>query len=107
MNRTLLAVLPLALLIGCGTGPSDSDMNEAIAQSMQESYKQMESVVGNGPAERFKEPAPTVKKIGCQKDGESAFVCDVEVTTADRKVVSALRFVKSSDGWRITGRAQQ
>lgn len=105
MKRSILGVLPLSLLTACGPGPSESAMNKAMEQSMLDTSKQVESFSGEELAERFTEPTPALKKIGCKDDGENAFVCDVELTVADRKAIAPLRFVKTSDGWRISGRA--
>ncbi len=104
MKRSILAVLPFFLLTACGTGPSESAMNKAMEQSMLDTYKQVESFSGKELADRFKEPTPVLKKIGCKEDGDSAFLCDVEVSVDGRKGAVPIRFVKTSDGWRITGR---
>lgn len=103
MKNTLRpASIPLALLLGitlsgCGSEPSEQDIQAAITKEQQATPEIMEGLVPE---------ITSVKKIGCKADGSSAYVCDVELEAkqfgAVTKGVSPVRFVKTDNGWAMT-----
>lgn len=107
MNSTksnTLSGLKFALLIiggvalsGCSGEPSGSEISAAMdAQSKIDA-----PVLALTGVEIL-----SGKKIGCKEVGEKAYKCDVEVTMKVRGETKtspgSLRFVKTSDGWRVT-----
>lgn len=96
--KSLSAILvAAAVLAGCGSGsgPSESEMKNAL----QAAFKENDFVT-----------VLSVKKIGCKEDGSNAYRCDVEVDQnvkasnfgpGGRKTdTTNIRFVKASDGWK-------
>lgn len=107
MIKQLVGAAALLSLVGCGTGPSEGDIDAAIQKLVKEQNKQMDAIgamVGGAHSnmmDDMKAEAPKVKKVGCKEDGESAFRCDVEITKKQGTNVAPLRFVKGSDGWVV------
>lgn len=93
-------------MAACGGAPSDGDIKAAIEKQTQAEAKAMEQFAEKQAPAMFKDMMPeikSVKKIGCKEDGEKAYRCDVEIEVSQGKTtdksVTAMRFVKSSDGW--------
>lgn len=90
----LLAGLTLS---GCGGAPSESDIKSTMEADMKANTAMFEAMGVE---------LKGIKKIGCKDDGEKAYKCDVEIEMSGngttQKSVIPRRFVKSSDGWRVT-----
>lgn len=108
MIKKILAALAVVPLVACGSGPSESEIASAVKKSIEEQNKQIASVgsmfggATQGVANSMKMEVPEVKKLSCKQDGDSAYRCDVELTSKQGKNVVPARFVKGSDGWVIT-----
>lgn len=108
MIKHFLAVLAVLPLAGCSSGPSESEMNEAVRKKVDRNNKQLEAAVGGalGSANQdmlkfMKTVAPEVKKISCKEDGRNAYLCDIALGDGGHKTVVPARFVKASDGWEV------
>lgn len=99
MNRnksiSATAFITALALSGCGGEPSSSDIDKAARQ-----------LYSSLPIGGIK--VHEVKKIVCAAaQGAPGYTCDVEVDAASgltgrRKDVTRLRFVKASDGWKVS-----
>ncbi|MBY0241305.1 MAG: hypothetical protein K2X55_18520 [Burkholderiaceae bacterium] len=97
---TACGVLALGIaLTGCGSEPSESDIQAAITKEQAATPEIMKGMVPE---------VSGVKKVGCKADGEKAYICDVELEAKQfgktNKGVAQFRLVKGSDGWAITKR---
>lgn len=104
---TLLATVWLA---GCGGAPSESDMKAALERQTQAQVDGASRLFGHTGAGVMKDVLPEIlslKKIGCQADGEKAYRCDVELEVRQfgmtNKSPTNLRFVQGSEGWTVVG----
>ena len=112
MTRTGLlattAALTALLLTGCGGAPSEADMKSALERQTQAQVESAGKLFGNTGAGVMKDMLPEInslKKIGCQADGDKDYRCDVELEVTQfgitNKAPVNLRFVKASDGWSV------
>lgn len=99
--RISLMTTAALVLTACGGAPSEGDIQQALQKQTDQMLKTMGPLAKMSGAEdtRIRE----VEKLGCDKDGDNAYRCDVKVTVkvAGREITetSRGRFVKSSDGW--------
>jgi hypothetical protein len=95
--RLLSVLLTAMALSACSSEPSESEMGTAL-----EAQFKIDAPVMKLTGIEYK----SMKKIGCKEDGEKAFRCDVElkmgVAGADKMSPAKMRFVKTSEGWRVT-----
>lgn len=112
MTRTSLlaatAALTTLLLTGCGGAPSEAEMKAALERQTEAQVESAGKLFGNTGAGVMKDMLPEInslKKIGCQADGDKAYRCDVELEVTQfgitNKAPVNLRFVKASDGWSV------
>ncbi|WP_101048927.1 hypothetical protein [Macromonas nakdongensis] len=107
-SRLGLLAIATGVLAGCSGAPSEDDMRAALDRQMQAQVDGASHIFGGAGASLMKGMMPEVqslKKVGCQADGEKAYRCDVELQVqqlgvTNRSVVS-LRFVQASDGWTV------
>lgn len=101
----LMAALGVStVLAACGGAPSEGEMKEALQKQTDQMIKSM------GPLAKMSGVDTTeirsVEKIGCEKDGENAYRCDVKVVVKvqgkEMSETSRGRFVKTSDGWQAS-----
>lgn len=100
-----LAALTAFSLVGCSGAPSEGDISTTIKNQHERETADMRKMTGSYftmPVTELKD----VKKVGCKEDGEKAWRCDVEMKikqgTVEKISVTAMRFVKSSDGWVVS-----
>lgn len=100
---------------GSSGGPSESDLHKAIRSQMDAETRATAFALSGGNAvkgeafakelleqDKARLDAVNVKKLGCKEAQESTgYDCDVEISGPNGSVVSNLRFVKASDGWRV------
>ena len=99
---TPIAILAASLLVGCSGAPSSSELKEVVEREIKQELKMIPSYL------RVKWETPTlkdVKKVGCKADGESFYLCDVEVVlmkgAESKSQVVPMRFYKQSTGWQV------
>lgn len=101
----LMGIMGLSMaLVACGGAPSEGEIKDALQKQTDQMIKSM------GPLAKMSGIDTTevrsVEKIGCEKDGENAYRCDVKVVVkVQGKEVSETsrgRFVKTSDGWQAS-----
>jgi hypothetical protein len=105
--KTIVAIFFIsALLTACGGAPSESDMQTAIDKQMQVEMTAAKNFMGGAGASMAEKLMPkieSIKKIGCNDDGENAYRCDLELEVTQNgmtnKAPVKMRFVKGSDGW--------
>lgn len=107
MNRLRLHAILMASLLaaGCSSGPSESDITDAINKQNSASQAAASKVMGKS-ADAMKTQVLSVKKIGCKEDG-AAYLCDIEMhvkapIVGEQKSTTKARFVKGSNGWTIS-----
>lgn len=101
--RAASCLVGLALLVGCGSGPSESDIDRVVKASLAQERAAAERFAGTSGAGLF----PTVhavKKLGCKEASTSVYSCDVELDVTPpggtrTKSPTTLRFAKGSEGW--------
>lgn len=101
----VFAALVCTFLAACSGVPSEGDIQGAVKRQMQAEQAAM-AKFGGAALAKSKMPTVTgVKKIGCKKDGEKAYRCDVEATVVQggqtSKGAAVWRLVKLSDGWAV------
>lgn len=100
-TRFTLVTAAALVLTACGGAPSESDIQQALQKQTDQMLKTMGPLAKMSGADNTE--IREVEKLGCEKDGDNAYRCDVKVTVtvAGREVTetSRGRFVKSSDGW--------
>ncbi len=91
-NRGWAPLALLTLLTGCSSGPSESD----IRQALQKTYAQATAATG------VKMEIVSLKKLGCAESG-GGYMCDFELSLKGplgaQTATTKARFVKGSDGW--------
>ena len=103
LRTILVPVLGLAVMVlsGCSSGPSESDIENALKSS-----------VNNEPDhysadEKANIATLKVKKVDCKSDDVRGFICKIEQKTeksmADGKNVriQTVRMIKGSAGWTV------
>jgi hypothetical protein len=114
-QRPLLLALLLASALGlaaCNNEPSDADISEAVLRQVNAQSTTLEQWLGKEIGKEITRAARTfsgevkgARKIGCQPDGDQAFVCDVELEVEHlgtlRREPARYRFVKGSEGWMV------
>ena len=109
---TPIAVLAAALLAGCSSEPSSSDVKTLVereikpALEMQAMIMKNAAAFGGGKAGQGTPTLKDVNKLGCKPDGESAYRCDIELVVMTGAMIKSqvvpMRFVKASSGWQLT-----
>jgi len=89
-RAAFIAAAAVALL-GCGGGPNESDVREAM-------IKQAEATGVRMISSNYKEKIATAKLVGCAKADQGGYDCDV--SNAEGAVMNA-RFVKTDAGWAV------
>lgn len=93
MKESLIPIMAATVLAGCGSPPSEQDVQAAFQAQMEAA---VESVVGKqilGP-EEMKE-IKKIKVIGCAKADAGGYKCDLQTPFGAQN----RRFVKSDKGW--------
>lgn len=106
-----LAIVSVSVLTACAGEPSEGDIKDAFAHSMDQAAVAANatlSAIGGTPGSvDVTTTLHEVKKIGCKSaDGADGYVCDVEVDMTlplmgRQKQASSVRMVESDDGWRV------
>jgi major membrane immunogen (membrane-anchored lipoprotein) len=87
-----VAAVAASLLSGCGSsGPSESDINQAMARWGSE-------MGGAEGAKQMKEMYGGMKLVSCAKSDENGWRCDLTNPSMSG------RFVKSDSGWVFMGK---
>jgi len=100
-----MGVVVLSLgLAACGGAPSEGEMKDAMQREADQLIKAMgpfAQVAGMEAMQILK-----VEKVGCDKDGDKAYRCDMKVVAKvqGKEVTQTTRgrFVKTSDGWQAS-----
>jgi hypothetical protein len=88
-SLAIAALLPVVLLAGCSSPPSDEDLRAAA----REEIKKM-PFVGESALARISE----MKVLGCKKGELKSYQCDIVIPGGGVKNV---RMVKTDAGWAI------
>lgn len=107
--KTAFAIAASALLIGCSSGPSESDVRKALERSLESMNSELREALGNSArVEAFE--LTDFDLLGCEEAGES-YSCDVVMSmdtplmkVSDRS--TTLRVRKGGGGWRVIGGLQ-
>lgn len=108
-HRKIAASLALAftslVLAGCGSGPSEAEIEKIFKADLENTAKQMSAMGGAKMAKMLLPTLHGVKKLGCEKDGPG-YLCDLELDVEQdgqrTKGAAKQRFIKGSDGWVVT-----
>jgi len=97
-------VLAFGWMLGCSSGPSESDIRAAFEAQIDEAARAAEGFAGKGTADRFKVEIHSVEKLGCNASGDGAYLCDVKVDATAPLMgrtsqASTVRLRKTGDGW--------
>lgn len=97
---TPLAVL--LLLAGCTAGPSEQDIQQAVAGQ----YAALNGFMGNLTNGAAMAELHSVEKVGCEKARDNVYVCDVVIdSTAPlvgrSKTTQQLTMMRTRDGWQL------
>lgn len=97
-------VLALGWMLGCSSGPSESDIRSAFDAQIDEAARAAEGFAGKGAADLFKVEIHSVEKLGCNASGDGAYLCDVKVDSTAPVVgrtsqSSTVRLRQTGDGW--------
>jgi hypothetical protein len=109
---SILVTLVTALLSGCSSEPSSSDIKTLVDRDIKPALEMQAQLMGNAISAFSGNKAPSskttltdVRKLGCKSDGDHAYACDVELVmqTADgeKSRVLPLRLVKGGSGWLL------
>lgn len=103
LRRTAAGLVVLVALVGCGSGPSESDIERVVKASLAQERAAAERIAGRS-GDGFFPTVHGVKKRGCTEASSSVYTCDVELDVtppggARTKSPTTLRFAKGSDGW--------
>jgi hypothetical protein len=107
-SRIAIVISMCAGLSACGGEPSESDIRSAMETSLDQSITALAGAAGTpaGDEARKQSQIVGVSKVGCQKDGDSAYKCDVTVEAksmlGQQKNTTSARLVKTSDGWTVS-----
>lgn len=66
------------LLAGCGSGPSEGEIEKIFKAEAEQAAQQMKSLGAGAMAKSFVPTLHSVKKIGCEKNG-AGVLCDLEL----------------------------
>ena len=103
-TRIAFPAIVILALAACGGAPSESEIATAFKKQADRDAADMRKVTG-GMLSTVIPEIKDVKKIGCKEDGEKAWRCDVEIKVKqgqdERTVPTAMRVVKTSEGWLI------
>lgn len=106
MKNITVLVLIASALTACGGAPSESDIKTALTKAVDDQNKMAAQFGSAEMAKLMKVEYKSVKKIGCNADGDKAYKCDIEVEVktamGEQKTTGPMRFIKSSDGWVAT-----
>jgi len=98
----VLSPLLLLALTACGGEPSAGDIDKTVRAYMSASQMQLQAFSGTKSSLG---EVHDVKKLGCKKDTDVAWRCDVEIDITQlgnrAKGPASFRFVKASDGWAL------
>ncbi len=107
--RLFLSLSCACMLTACSSEPSDADIRRAVERQVGAQNASMEQLLGKGitqAARTFTGEVKGARKIGCQADGDQAYVCDVELEIEHlgtlAKEPARYRFVKGSEGWMVS-----
>lgn len=109
MRSIFAAVTGMALtaiaLTGCGSGPSEAEIEKVFKADLEQSTKQMTALGGAAMAKMLLPTLHGVKKLGCEKDGPG-YLCDLELDVEQggsrSRGAAKQRFVKGSAGWVVS-----
>ncbi|MBU2285794.1 MAG: hypothetical protein KKC79_19345 [Gammaproteobacteria bacterium] len=101
--RCALLITGAVLIAACSGEPSASDIEKAVLANAAQGAAQM-AQLSRGSSKGFMPQVHGVKKMGCRKETDAAYQCDVELDLTPPqgtrgKVPMGMRFVKGSDGW--------
>jgi len=100
-----------AVLAGCSSGPSESDVRRAVEHSLEVMNDEIVQMAGSSAAARIDKFRLTdFDLLGCEEAGES-YSCDVEFSMdtpmmAVNDKATSIRVRKTDDGWRVIGGLQ-
>lgn len=109
-NKIWGAVLVIGcatLLTGCKSEPSESDIQSAIQQNVDQSNQQAKSIGGKALTDNMLMKVNNIKKLACQdaqSDGSYKCKVEMEVTApfvGKRQTTGELTFIESDSGWRV------
>ncbi|MEF9995878.1 MAG: hypothetical protein RR101_09305 [Burkholderiaceae bacterium] len=110
-RRILIAFFCLLGLAACSNSPSERDIKGAIERDKLERKKNMTALLGERGAAVADQvlgrtAVKSVRKIGCQEDGENAWRCDIELEVArgdaTQTRLNKVRLVRGSAGWAVS-----
>jgi hypothetical protein len=105
----VLAMLTLALT-GCSRGPSAAEVDQAVRAELEKTNSVMKQLGSMLFGEAGGTQVHEVKRLDCAEARDAAgYNCDVEIDmtaplVGRSKSVASLRFVKTTDGWRVVER---
>lgn len=119
MNQTnerlsaLLLAICAVFLSGCSGEPSNSDVKSLVEREVKpvleaqvQALNGMAGMLGGNARKTERVELKDVKKVGCKSNGESAYLCDVELVMQvgenSKSQITQMRFVKGSNGWALT-----
>jgi len=95
------------LLVGCKSEPSESDIQSAIQQNVEQTNQQAKSMGGKALTDNMLMKVENIKKLACQDaQSDGSYKCKVEMEmtapfVGKRQTTGELTFIESDDGWRV------
>ncbi|MBT9159620.1 MAG: hypothetical protein DDT26_00880 [Dehalococcoidia bacterium] len=105
-SRPIMAILLLGLA-GCSSGPSSSDVRDALERDIERANQQILEMGGRAARNIQKNELTELKVLGCEPAGE-AFKCDIVYSMKTPfipvdNVSISVRLRQGDSGWRIVG----